>query len=101
MNDPKANKVGKFAISARRESREARELLQQQEEVKEEVEDPPNNPEVVLSPASLSLSAVAESGEKSRRFSKLPPVSQDSPNAVKLGSKFTMIPHQDANSAPQ
>ena len=100
MNDPKANKVGKFAISARRESREARELLQQQEEVIEEVEDPPNH-EVVLSPASLSLSAVAESGEKSRRFSKLPPVSQDSPNAVKLGSKFTMIPHQDANSAPQ
>ena len=29
--------------------------------------------------------------EKSRRFSKLPPAAVDSPNAVKLGSKFTMI----------
>ena len=29
--------------------------------------------------------------EKSRRFSKLPPAPKDSPNAVKLGSKFTKI----------
>ena len=30
--------------------------------------------------------------EKSRRFSKLPPAPKDSPNAVQMGSKFTMIP---------
>merc|ERR1711879_691427 len=30
--------------------------------------------------------------ERSRRFSQLPPASEDSPNAVKMGSKFTMIP---------
>ena len=29
--------------------------------------------------------------EKSRRFSKLPPAPKNSPNAVKLGSKFTKI----------
>ena len=34
--------------------------------------------------------------ERSRRFSQLPPASEDSPNAVKMGSKFTMIP-TDAN----
>lgn len=49
------------------------------------------NNELVLSPGSLSVAA-----EKSRRFSQLPPASQDSPGAVKLGSKFTMIPHQKA-----
>ena len=37
--------------------------------------------------------------EKSRRFSKLPPAPKDSPNAVKLGSKFTKIeiPDQEEN----
>ena len=34
--------------------------------------------------------------ERSRRFSQLPPASEDSPGAVKMGSKFTMIP-TDAN----
>ena len=34
--------------------------------------------------------------ERSRRFSQLPPASEDSPDAVKMGSKFTMIP-TDAN----
>ena len=45
--------------------------------------------ELVLSPGSLGVSY---GSEKSRRFSQLPPADTDSPNAVKLGSKFTMIP---------
>ena len=47
--------------------------------------------ELVLSPGSLAVS----NSEKSRRFSKLPPADVDSPNAVKLGSKFTMISRED------
>ena len=45
--------------------------------------------ELVLSPGSLGVNF---GSEKSRRFSQLPPADTDSPNAVKLGSKFTMIP---------
>ena len=52
---------------------------------------PDNKNELVLSPGSLAVN----NSEKSRRFSKLPPADKDSPNAVKLGSKFTMISHED------
>lgn len=47
------------------------------------------------SDASLGVTLSAGAAEKSRRFSKLPPASTDSPNAVKLGSKFTMIPTEE------
>ena len=44
-------------------------------------------------PHKLIASLIAEEiKERSRRFSQLPPASEDSPDAVKMGSKFTMIP---------
>ena len=44
-------------------------------------------------PHKLIASLIAEEiKERSRRFSQLPPASEDSPEAVKMGSKFTMIP---------
>ena len=45
--------------------------------------------EMLMNPGLLD---VAQQNEKSRRFSKLPPAPLDAPNAVQLGSKFTMIP---------
>ena len=55
---------------------------------KEEEEEIKNN-EMLLNPGLLD---VTQQNEKSRRFSKLPPAPLDAPNAVQLGSKFTMIP---------
>ena len=60
----------------------------QSQEASEE-KDMKEKDELVLSPGSLGVSY---GSEKSRRFSQLPPADTDSPNAVKLGSKFTMIP---------
>ena len=56
-------------------------LHQEEEEIK--------NDEMLLNPGLLD---VTQQNEKSRRFSKLPPAPLDAPNAVQLGSKFTMIP---------
>ena len=53
----------------------------------------PTKPEISLTPTNLLIANVQ--GEKSRRFSKLPPASVNSPNAVKLGSKFTMISREN------
>ena len=52
-------------------------------------EDPP--------PHKLIAQLISEEiKERSRRFSQLPPAPVESPDAVKMGSKFTMIP-TDAN----
>ena len=64
------------------------DLNDQSQEASEE-KDMKEKDELVLSPGSLGVSY---GSEKSRRFSQLPPADTDSPNAVKLGSKFTMIP---------
>ena len=72
VDSPNAVKVGKFGVVPTPEKAE------------------PVKPAVALSPIGRLLIASAQE-EKSRRFSKLPPASADSPNAVKLGSKFTMI----------
>jgi hypothetical protein len=64
------------------------DLNDQSQEASEE-NDMKEKDELVLSPASLG---VGFGSEKSRRFSQLPPADTNSPNAVKLGSKFTMIP---------
>ena len=54
-----------------------------------EEEEEIKNDEMLLNPGLLD---VTQQNEKSRRFSKLPPAPLDAPNAVQLGSKFTMIP---------
>ena len=64
------------------------DLNDQSQEASEE-KDMKEKDELVLSPGSLGVNF---GSEKSRRFSQLPPADTDSPNAVKLGSKFTMIP---------
>ena len=58
------------------------------EQANKEEEEIKNN-EMLLNPGLLD---VTQLNEKSRRFSKLPPAPLDAPNAVQLGSKFTMIP---------
>ena len=54
-----------------------------------------SKPELMLNPAgSLTTTPkfdINSREEKSRRFSKLPPAPKDDPNAVQLGSKFTII----------
>ena len=72
VDSPNAVKVGKFGV----------------------VPTPEVKSPVSLSPLGRLLVASAQE-EKSRRFSKLPPASVDSPNAVKLGSKFTMISREE------
>ena len=72
VDSPNAVKVGKFGV----------------------VPTPEVKSPVSLSPLGRLLVASAQE-EKSRRFSKLPPASADSPNAVKLGSKFTMISREE------
>ena len=62
---------------------------QSQEASESEEENMKEKDELVLSPGSLGVNF---GSEKSRRFSQLPPADTDSPNAIKLGSKFTMIP---------
>ena len=73
VDSPNAVKVGKFGV----------------------VPTPEKSQSPKLSPVGRLLLAEAQA-EKSRRFSKLPPASVDSPNAVKLGSKFTMISREQA-----
>ena len=73
VDSPNAVKVGKFGV----------------------VPTPEKSQSPRLSPVGRLLLAEAQA-EKSRRFSKLPPASVDSPNAVKLGSKFTMISREQA-----
>ena len=66
-------------------------------EIHEEETDYENN-EIKNSKIDIENGSASNNGggldvhiEKSRRFSKLPPAPKDSPNAVKLGSKFTKI----------
>ena len=66
-------------------------------EIHEEETDYENN-EIKNSNIDIENGSTSNNGggldvhiEKSRRFSKLPPAPKDSPNAVKLGSKFTKI----------
>ena len=92
-NNPDASKVGHFAITKTPEFQTKSENKEDQimtltEPVQDIVD---NKDELVLSPGSLAVN----NSEKSRRFSKLPPADKDSPNAVKLGSKFTMISRED------
>ena len=47
---------------------------------------------VTNKPLGPTLS-LPQQNTKSRKFSQLAPASVDNPNAVKMGSKFTMIPH--------
>ena len=99
---PAAKKVGSFAVIPT-ESPEARPPQPQQEQPQEEqvqvqVHTPEPGPEPDPEPVDAkpgSLLVEPSNGEKSRRFSKLPPASTDSPLAVKMGSKFTMIPTGD------
>lgn len=65
------------------------------EEIKEEQFDAVDSSEQKSQP---NLGLAPKASEKSRRFSQLPPASTDSPNAVKLGSKFTMIPSENGNN---
>ena len=52
-----------------------------------------DNPPQPPPPHKLIAQLISEEiKERSRRFSQLPPASEDSPDAVKMGSKFTMIP---------
>ena len=83
-DDPNAVKIGHFAIT------KTPEHTTKSESNDESVKEASN--ELVLSPASLGVNG---NSEKSRRFSQLPPADSDSPNAVKLGSKFTMISRED------
>ena len=50
---------------------------------------PPDSPGVDESNKQLIL---PEASKKSRKFSQIAPASLDNPNAVQMGSKFTMIP---------
>ena len=84
-DDPNAVKIGHFAITKTPEHKT------KSENIDEPIKAVASN-ELVLSPASLGVNG---NSEKSRRFSQLPPADSDSPNAVKLGSKFTMISRED------
>ena len=88
-NDPNAAKVGHFAITKTPEVQIKSENKEDQIMTITDIAD--NKDELVLSPGSLAVN----NSEKSRRFSKLPPADKDSPHAVKLGSKFTMISRED------
>ena len=92
-NDPNAARIGHFAITKTPEFQTKSENEEDQimtlAALVPEITD--NQNELVLSPGSLAVN----NSEKSRRFSKLPPADKDSPNAVKLGSKFTMISRED------
>ena len=68
-------------------------------EVKSEVRDKDKSQKSPEDPPPHKLIAQLiseEIKERSRRFSQLPPAPVESPDAVKMGSKFTMIP-TDAN----
>ena len=54
-------------------------------------EDPDNANTDMENSNQIGKDPINSQIEKSRRFSKLPPAPKDSPNAVKLGSKFTKI----------
>lgn len=86
-NSPNAVKMGKFGVIPTPDKIVKETSMP--ENIVEEVEVNPM-PEKTVKEASLTPT----SSEKSRRFSKLPPANVDSPNAVKLSSKFTMIPQE-------
>ena len=82
-DSPNAKTVGHFAVIP----------TLQEEDTHEAPSGQPEAAEIILTPVTM----LDLHNEKSRRFSQLPPASSDSPNAVKLGSKFTMIPRDAAD----
>ena len=63
-------------------------------------EDPDNANTDMENSNQIGKDPINSQIEKSRRFSKLPPAPKDSPNAVKLGSKFTKIEILNEPSIP-
>ena len=67
-----------------------RESVKEQDEG--EVPPDPSTPPADSPHMLIAKLMTDEIKERSRRFSQLPPADAESPEAVKLGSKFTMIP---------
>ena len=94
------SKFTMIPTNVRRESiKEEDEGAEVKGEVKSEVRDKDKSQKSPEDPPPHKLIAQLiseEIKERSRRFSQLPPAPVESPDAVKMGSKFTMIP-TDAN----
>ena len=89
VESPDAVKMGsKFTMiptNVRRESIKEEDEEAEDKGGKAPVDPPPQH-------KLLAKMISEEIKERSRRFSQLPPASVESPDAVKMGSKFTMIP---------
>ena len=81
--------VRRESIKEEDEGAEVKSEVRDKDKSQKSPEDPP--------PHKLIAQLISEEiKERSRRFSQLPPAPVESPDAVKMGSKFTMIP-TDAN----
>ena len=81
--------VRRESIKEEDEGAEVKGEVRDKDKIQKSPDDPP--------PHKLIAQLISEEiKERSRRFSQLPPAPVESPDAVKMGSKFTMIP-TDAN----
>ena len=93
IDHPEAKKIGKLWVIPTGPSPSEIPQLPEATEIPEleVIPEQSKGEELVVGSASLGLGQP----EKSRRFSRLPPARIDSEKAVKMGSKFTMIPTEE------
>ncbi len=94
----KMETIGEEGEEEEEEEEEKEEREEKEEEEEKQADKPKDQGAEIVSPAPSSTRKTqlgpTLSGPTSRKFSQIAPGAVDDPNAVKLGSKFVMIPTQ-------